>query len=256
MIFIASKEGMEMTTQQMQRQEKSQFIAYLRFALLLIFNFATPQEAFCQMYGDNTTYSDYEIYSGGTIHAWATTYAPSGNQIMHTYETKVSMAVPWGAATQQTGSGSGYSPARADAYLSYTVDDLLNDREGNVEILGYHDAFCPMNNSGLTPFFSQIIPVVPYFFSIRYAILTSKNTAGSQVIAGVRFCNNEQACANTSTPICGGGGSTTQETDGGPCCGYYKSAYAVLVALNGGSMGCTPGVSICWIGPGYCTPAL
>jgi hypothetical protein len=241
-MFIGQKQ-----TYQSQRNRLRRLFGHCLFiTIITVFS----QSAFGQMSYNTTTYVDLDIIEGSegapaTIHTWAYTYAPSGTGVYHGYVAKARLRFPWSGMIEQTSQGSYYSPAVADIYRDFTQADASVAFEGDLEILSSHEAFCQTLGRNFFAFGSH------YPFRIRIVQLTTRNINSTPIPRG-KLCGNVPACTNPGIPICGALGSFSIETDPYQnCCAYYKAFYFFVLYPFGGR--CTPGASVCWAGPGYCT---
>ena len=190
--------------------------------------------ASAQMYNQQTVYTDCEAYEGSaTIHAWGYTYAPSGNSLLHTYNTHTKIVLPSGSSAENWASGSGYSPATANVYITVPLSDLVNGIAGDVNLTSDHTAYCPGAGTNFLNNQSR-------FFPIKFTITTMRGTGSSGDL-----CYYVPACSSGS-PTCG---STSITVVGSGNCCIYASSY--FLVAKGNCIGL--GLNTCVVGPGICT---
>lgn len=204
----------------------------LILSVLLATLIAIPASA--QMYNQQTVYTDCEAYEGSsTIHAWGYTYAPSGNYLLHTYNTHTKIILPSGLSAENWASGSGYSPATANVYITVPIDDLINGIEGDVNLTSNHTAYCPGAGTNFLNNQSR-------FFPIKFTITTMRATGYSGDL-----CFFVPACSYGS-PTCGYSNITVVYSSG-TCCIYGRSYFmqAKGTCIGLGLHHCVPGPGIC-----------
>ena len=195
--------------------------------------------AYAQMYNQQTVYTDCATTEGSpTIHAWGYTYAPSGNNLQHTYNTHTKIILPSGLSAENWASGSGYSSAVANVYITVPINDLINGFEGEVNLTSNHTAYCP--GAG-TNFLNNVSRFWPISFKITTTRTTSEGVAGSS-----RICNTVPACSYGS-PTCGYSNITVFLDISEACCVYGRSYFVVTSFCTG------LGLYHCVAGPGICT---
>ncbi len=212
--------------------------ACLMRCVLVVLMTCPAASLFCQMYGNQTVYTESDG-STGTLHAWGYTYAPSGSSVVHTYSAQVNIVLPGGRSTTSSASASDLIPAQADAYMSITS----SDSDGPVSIWTSHLAFCPYYAQGMNPFLDSTTQQVG--ISLAFTTLQTVNDDGKGT------CTTTPDCQNNITPKCTS--NTVTEVGGGPCHPFHYCGY--IVVTSGTSYGCYLG--ICWpvvTGPGPCTP--
>jgi len=228
----------------LQKDSSTRLIMCVAVVLLLG---SMPRLMFGQMYNNQTKYTDASI-SGGTLHAWGYTYAPSGTSVNHTYEATVKIQLPGGRSSQSYGSGSGYSAATADTYITI----LGSDPDGAITVSTDHKAFCP---------FTAPFPFLTGFtypgFDLGIKFTRTHYTGATPIPGPLAFqkqCPTVAACTNTSTPACGAGGIDVVIHVNDTCQQYYLTGFLAERAFGTSTWFCSWGLTTVVGGSGYCSP--
>jgi len=202
---------------------------------------------FAQMYNQQTIYTDGDTSASPSLHVWGYTYAPSGSSVIHNYHVSTSVTLPSGKSAQNSGSGSGYSPAKDDVWIDTsgeTSDALFN-------ISSDHTAYCPFFYSGTIPFLNRF--TYPVDFAVKF---TTAKTSGASVPGPGplnKTCAASSACSNTSTPACPIKAIIRPTTS--PCSGYFRVGCLAERPYGTTTWFCTPGLVISAPSqPSYCSP--